>query len=111
MISSLKSQLQAQSHNSYGPQPMPEFFFPTTTEEPKTNTSTIIGNAQGFIIPFKHFARFAFHVIYLTFDTQRYSGSLLSVHAKHISRSDREELIVIGGIESFAFARGIAAFA
>ncbi|XP_050208019.1 pterocarpan synthase 1-like [Mercurialis annua] len=84
-------------------------FHHSLTEGPE-NTSRIIGKAQGFIIPLEHFARSAFNVIYLTFNTKRYSGSL-SVQAKHIAHMDREELTVIGGTGSFAFARGVAVFA
>ncbi|EEF44312.1 dirigent protein 11 [Ricinus communis] len=84
-------------------------FHHTLTEGPE-NTSRVLGKAQGFIIPAEHFAHSAFNIIYLTFDTSQYSGSL-SVQAKHISHKDREELTVVGGTGSFAFARGLAVFA
>lgn len=73
------------------------------------NTSQIVGNAQGFIIPNEQFARSSFNIIYLSFDTPEYSGSL-SVHAKHIGHENREEMTVVGGTGSFAFAQGIAIF-
>ncbi|KNA11942.1 hypothetical protein SOVF_130490 [Spinacia oleracea] len=79
------------------------------TEGPET-TSAIVGKAQGFIIPVEHFAHSAFNIIYLTFSTPDYSGSL-SVEAKKLEHRKREELKVVGGTGSFAFARGIAVFA
>ncbi|KAL3734097.1 hypothetical protein ACJRO7_023447 [Eucalyptus globulus] len=84
-------------------------FHRTLTEGPK-NTSRVIGRAQGFIIPIEHFAHSAFNVIYLTFDTATYSGSL-SVEARHVAHEDRQELTVVGGTGDFAFARGLAVFA
>lgn len=81
----------------------------TLTEGP-TNTSRVVGRAQGFIIPIEHFARSEFNVIYLTFETPDYSGSI-SVQAKHVTSKGEEELTVIGGTGSFAFARGVAVFA
>jgi hypothetical protein len=33
------------------------------------------------------------------------------VQAKHVEHKDREELTVVGGTGSFAFARGLAVFA
>lgn len=81
----------------------------TLTEGPK-NTSRVVGKAQGFIIPVEHFARSGFNIIYLTFDTPEYAGSL-SVQAKHVGHKDTEELTVVGGTGSFAFARGLAVFA
>ncbi|XP_022147991.1 dirigent protein 11 [Momordica charantia] len=82
-------------------------FLRTLTEGPE-NTSRIVGNARGFIIPNEQFAHSSFNVIYLSFDTPEYSGSL-SVHAKHIGHENRE-LAVVGGTGSFAFAQGIAIF-
>ncbi|XP_030447141.1 dirigent protein 11 [Syzygium oleosum] len=84
-------------------------FHRTLTEGPES-TSRVIGRAQGFIIPVEHFAHSAFNVIYLTFDTATYSGSL-SVEARHVDHEDRQELTVIGGTGDFAFARGLAVFA
>lgn len=83
-------------------------FHRTLTDGPE-NTSMVVGKAQGFIIPVKQFAESAFNVIYFTFDTHEYSGSL-SVQAKNIGHKDRDELVVVGGTGSFAFARGIAVF-
>ncbi|XP_058068898.1 dirigent protein 17 [Magnolia sinica] len=83
-------------------------FHHTLTAGPE-NTSRAIGRAQGFIIPIEHFAQSAFNIIYLTIDADEYSGSI-SVHAKHIGHKSREELTVVGGTGSFAFARGLAIF-
>lgn len=81
----------------------------TLTEGPK-NTSRVVGKAQGFIIPVERFAHSAFNVIYLTFDTPEYAGSL-SVQARHVGSEDaEEELTVVGGTGSFAFASGVAVF-
>ncbi|XP_038982935.1 pterocarpan synthase 1-like [Phoenix dactylifera] len=76
------------------------------TEGPK-NTSRVIGKARGFIVPIEHSALSAFNIIYLTLDTPEYSGSL-SVEAKQVGHGTREELTVVGGTGSFAFARGLA---
>ncbi|KAK6115857.1 hypothetical protein DH2020_008126 [Rehmannia glutinosa] len=84
-------------------------FHRTLTEGP-TNTSRIVGKAQGFIIPVESFAHSAFNIIYLTFHTHEYSGSI-SVQAKNIAHKEKEELTVVGGTGSFAFARGLAVFA
>ncbi|KAL9396640.1 hypothetical protein Peur_010893 [Populus x canadensis] len=86
------------------------FIFHRKLTEGLENTSRVIGKAQGFIIPIEHFAYSGFNIIYLTFDTPDYSGSL-SVQAKHVEHKDREELTVVGGTGSFAFARGLAVFA
>ncbi|GAV71621.1 Dirigent domain-containing protein [Cephalotus follicularis] len=85
------------------------FIFHRTLTQGPENTSRVIGKAQGFIIPVERFALSTFNVIYLTFNTSEYSGSL-SVHVKHVTHKDREELTVVGGTGSFAFARGFAAF-
>lgn len=58
----------------------------------------------------EQFAHSDFNVLYLSFDTAEYSGSL-SVKAKHVAHNDVEELTVVGGTGSFAFARGLAVFA
>ncbi|CAK9171753.1 unnamed protein product [Ilex paraguariensis] len=84
-------------------------FHRTLTEGPEI-TSPVVGKAQGFIIPIEQFAHSAFNIIYLTFDTHEYSGSL-SVQAKNVAQKDKEELTVVGGTGSFAFARGVAVFA
>lgn len=84
-------------------------FHHTLTEGPES-TSRVIGKAQGFIIPNEHFAHSAFNIIYLTFYTQKYSGSI-SIRAKNVSHKKKEELKVVGGTGSFAFARGHAVFA
>ncbi|KAJ7970325.1 Dirigent protein [Quillaja saponaria] len=86
------------------------FIFHQILTEGPENTSRVVGKAQGFIIPLEQFAQSAFNVIYLTFDTPDYSGSL-SVQAKHIAHKDTEQLTVVGGTGSFAFARGLAVFA
>lgn len=59
------------------------------------------------MVPIEHSALSAFNIIYLTFDTPEYSGSL-SVEAKQVGHGTREELTVVGGTGSFAFARGLA---
>ncbi|KAL7085161.1 hypothetical protein ACP275_14G264600 [Erythranthe tilingii] len=74
------------------------------------NTSRVVGRAQGFIIPVESFAHSAFNIIYLTFHTREYSGSI-SIEAKNLGRKEEEELRVVGGTGSFAFARGLAVFA
>lgn len=86
------------------------FIFHRTLTEGPENTSRVIGKAQGFIIPIENFARSGFNIIHLSFDTPEYSGSL-NVQARHVAQRDREELTVVGGTGSFAFARGIAVFA
>ncbi|CAK7347655.1 unnamed protein product [Dovyalis caffra] len=86
------------------------FVFHRKLTEGPENTSLVIGKAQGFIIPIQHFAHSGFNVIYLTFDTPDYSGSL-SMQAKHVAHKGKEELTVVGGTGSFAFARGLAGFA
>ncbi|XVF36179.1 hypothetical protein REPUB_Repub19eG0035700 [Reevesia pubescens] len=86
------------------------FIFHRALTEGPENTSRVVGKAQGFIIPIEHFANSAFNIIYLTFETPKFSGSL-SVQAKHVEHKDKEELTVVGGTGSFAFARGIAVFA
>ncbi|CAN6693693.1 unnamed protein product [Malus baccata var. baccata] len=88
-------------------QPQPDggggaFIFHRMLTEGPENTSRVVGKAQGFIIPAKHIAKSGFNIIYLTFYTPQYSGSL-------------SELTVIGGgggrRVSFAFARGVSVFA
>lgn len=86
------------------------FFFHRTLTKGPENTSEVVGQAQGFILPIKHYGHSAFNIIFLTFDTPEYSGSL-SVQAKHLGHKDIQELTVVGGTGSFAFARGLAAFA
>lgn len=86
------------------------FIFHRTLTEGPENTSRVVGKAQSFIVPVEDFAHSAFNIIYLTFDTSEYSGSL-SVEAKHVAHRDAEQLTVVGGTGSFAFARGLAVFA
>lgn len=86
------------------------FIFHHTLTEGPENTSRVVGKAQGFFVPIEHFAHSAFNLIYLTFETPEYSGSL-SVQANQVSHKDTEELTVVGGTGSFAFARGQAVFA
>ncbi|KAF8406382.1 hypothetical protein HHK36_008469 [Tetracentron sinense] len=86
------------------------FVFHHILTEGLENTSRVVGKAQGFIIPIEHFAQSAFNIIYLTFDTPEFSGSL-SVQATHVGHNDKEELMVVGGTGSFAFVRGLAVFA
>lgn len=83
------------------------FIFHHTLTEGPENTSQVVGKAQGFIIPIEHFAHSAFNIIYLILDTPDHSGSI-SVQAKNIHHKAREELTVVGGTGSFAFARGLA---
>ncbi|XP_074303685.1 dirigent protein 11 [Silene latifolia] len=85
------------------------FTFHRILTEGPHSTSKIVGKAQGFIIPVDHFAYSAFNIIYLTFHTPDYSGSL-SIRAKQLEHKKREELVVLGGTGSFAFARGVAVF-
>ncbi|KAH6778850.1 hypothetical protein C2S52_010087 [Perilla frutescens var. hirtella] len=79
------------------------------TEGPD-NTSRVVGRAQGFIIPVESFAHSAFNIIYLTFHADEYSGSV-GIHARNLAYKEEEELDVVGGTGSFAFARGVAVFA
>ncbi|CAA6657731.1 unnamed protein product [Spirodela intermedia] len=81
-------------------------FHHTLTEGPG-NLSRVVGKAQGFIIPAEHFAHSAFNLVYLTFRTPEYSGSV-GVEGRRLRQADREELGVLGGTGSFAFARGRA---
>ncbi|GFQ02932.1 dirigent protein 11 [Phtheirospermum japonicum] len=84
-------------------------FHRTLTEGPE-NTSRVVGKAQGFIIPVESFAHSDFNIIYLTFHAHdEYSGSV-SIQAKNIAHKEKEELTVVGGTGSFAFARGLAVF-
>uniref|UniRef100_A0A803NXA4 Dirigent protein n=1 Tax=Cannabis sativa TaxID=3483 RepID=A0A803NXA4_CANSA len=85
------------------------FIFHRILTEGPENTSRVVGKAQGIIIPTEQFAHSNFNILYLSFDTAEYSGSL-SVEAKHVAHKDVEELTVLGGTGSFAFARGLAVF-
>ncbi|KAK8551897.1 hypothetical protein V6N13_120328 [Hibiscus sabdariffa] len=85
------------------------FIFHRALTEGPENTSRVVGKARGFIIPLEHFANSAFNIIYLTFETPEFNGSL-SVEAKHVEDGDRQELTVVGGTGYFAFARGLAVF-
>ncbi|KVH98378.1 dirigent protein 17 [Cynara cardunculus var. scolymus] len=81
-------------------------FHRVLTEGPK-NTSRVVGKAQGFIIPVEQFAHSGFNIIYLTFDTREYSGSV-SIQARNSGSDRKDELTVVGGTGSFAFVRGKA---
>ncbi|KAL3840346.1 hypothetical protein ACJIZ3_024937 [Penstemon smallii] len=83
-------------------------FHRTLTEGPE-NTSRVVGKAQGFIIPVESFAHSAFNIIYLTFHTREYLGSI-SIQARNLAYKGKEELNVVGGTGAFAFARGLAVF-
>nr|WCZ54767.1 dirigent protein 13 [Phryma leptostachya subsp. asiatica] len=83
-------------------------FHRTLTEGPE-NMSKVVGKAQGFIIPVQSFAHSAFNIIYLTFHTHEYSGSV-SIQAKDLGHKEKQELNVVAGTGSFAFARGLAVF-
>ncbi|GMI98638.1 hypothetical protein like AT5G42655 [Hibiscus trionum] len=85
------------------------FIFHRALTEGPENTSRVVGKARGFIIPVEHFANSAFNIIYLTFETPEFNGSL-SVEAKHVEDEDIQELRVVGGTGYFAFARGLAVF-
>lgn len=97
-------------HTVAAPSAAGAFIFHRTLTEGPENTSRIVGKAQGFIIPIQKFAYSAFNIIYLTFNTHQYSGSL-SIQAKDLSQKEKDELVVVGGTGSFAFARGFAVFA
>ncbi|CAL1410955.1 unnamed protein product [Linum trigynum] len=89
------------------------FVFHRSLTEGPENTSRVVGKAQGFIIPVDTFADSAFNVVYLTFQTPDFSGSL-SVQARNAAPAGRDEerlLAVVGGTGSFAFARGFAVLA
>lgn len=83
-------------------------FHHTLTEGPK-NSSTIVGEAQGFIIPIEHFAHSVLNIIYVTVNIPGYSGSL-SIQAQNMENKATEELKVVGGTGAFAFAKGLALF-
>ncbi|KAK2969496.1 hypothetical protein RJ640_017336 [Escallonia rubra] len=99
------------SHSTHSvvPSASGAYVFHRALAEGPESTSRVVGKAQGFIIPVEHFAHSAFNVIYLTFNTHDYSGSL-SVQARNVGHKDNEELTVVGGTGSFAFARGNAIF-
>ncbi|KAL8141171.1 hypothetical protein V2J09_007192 [Rumex salicifolius] len=97
------------THNEAGPTSKVLVFHRTLTEGPEIS-SRVVGKAQGFIIPVEQFAHSAFNIIYLTFDTPEYSGSV-SLQAKKLAYKEMEELVVVGGTGSFAFAKGLALFA
>ncbi|CAN1273650.1 Pterocarpan synthase 1, partial [Linum perenne] len=90
------------------------FVFHRSLTQGPENTSRVVGKAQGFIIPVEKFAKSPFNVVYLTFNTPEFSGSL-SVEAKNVAlaeeREEGRQLAVVGGTGSFAFARGFAVFA
>ncbi|GAA0174684.1 hypothetical protein Leryth_014561 [Lithospermum erythrorhizon] len=75
------------------------------TEGPEDN-APVVGKAEGFIIPLENFAGSMFNIIYLTYHTHEYSGSI-SIQAKNLADGD-SELAIVGGTGSFAFAKGHA---
>lgn len=81
-------------------------FYHALTEGPGEETP-VVGVAQGFIIPSEKFARSAFNVIYFSLRTREFSGSV-GVEGRRLREEEREELRVLGGTGSFAFARGHA---
>lgn len=85
------------------------FIFHHKLSEGPHNTSKIIGKAQGLVLPIENFALAAFNIIYLTFDTPEYSGSI-GIEERRARRGKREEFAVVGGTGFFAFARGVAVF-
>ncbi|XP_047162055.1 uncharacterized protein LOC124831996 [Vigna umbellata] len=74
------------------------------TEGPE-KSSREVGKAEGFVILSDMFQQSAFNVMYLSIDTPDHKGTL-SVQA----HEDKQQLKVIGGTGSFAFARGLALF-
>lgn len=105
-----QTQVSASNTHTVAPSDAGALIFHRALTEGPENTSRVVGKAQGFIIPIEHFAHSAFNVIYFTFDTREYWGSL-GVQAKDIGHKDKDELTVVGGTGSFAFARGFAVFA
>lgn len=93
--------------NTVAPQDAGAWIFHRVLTEGPKNTSRVIGKAQGFIIPVEQFAHSGFNIIYLTFDTHEYSGSV-SIQAQSMGNDRKDELMVVGGTGSFAFVRGIA---
>ncbi|KAL5987153.1 hypothetical protein ACLOJK_041149 [Asimina triloba] len=83
-------------------------FHHTLTAGPQ-NSSQAVGRAQGFVIPTQQFSHSDFNIIYLTIDSEHLSGGL-SINAKNMGHKAREEVKVVGGTGSFAFARGTAVF-
>ncbi|PIN19094.1 hypothetical protein CDL12_08225 [Handroanthus impetiginosus] len=96
------------THSAAPPDAGALIFHRILTEGPDIS-SRAIGKAHGFIIPVESFAHSAFNIIYLTFHSHEYSGSI-SVQARNLGHKEREELAVVGGTGSFAFARGLAVF-
>ncbi|XP_031479206.1 dirigent protein 7 [Nymphaea colorata] len=78
------------------------------TEHPGSG-SPVVGRAQGFVVPADRFPGSGLDVVYLTIDTTELSGGL-AVRSPGARLPLAEDLPVVGGTGSFAFARGTAAF-
>ncbi|ESW32472.1 hypothetical protein PHAVU_002G325400 [Phaseolus vulgaris] len=79
--------------------------FPRVLTEGPEKSSRVVGKAQSFVILADMFQQSALNVMYLSFDSKDHKGSL-SVQTDE----DKEELKIVGGTGSFAFARGVALF-
>jgi len=79
--------------------------FPRVLTEGPEKSSRVVGRAQSFVILADMFQQSALNVMYLSFDSPDHKGSL-SVQTEE----DKEELKIVGGTGSFAFARGVALF-
>lgn len=80
----------------------------TITDQPGSD-SPAVGRAQGFVIPADRFPGSGLDVVYVSIGTTALSGGL-AVRSPGTRLPLAEELPVIGGTGSFAFARGTAVF-